>query len=842
MQDQSKPLRELIGELEALRARNSALEKAEADRRRAENALQLQQELMIALGRTSNLQECLELCLSAALQASAMDCGGLYLADERTGGFRLVWHEGLSDAFVAISKTIGPRTPHVRLIQAGRSVYIRHSDLTADGQKLHEGLRALAVVPIVHQGIALACLNLASHTLDETPREIRPLIESLASSIGGFLARAIMAEALRESEEKYRGIFENAVEGFFQSTPEGRFISVNPAFAHIFGYASPEELIADISDIAEQYYVNPEDRRRYMERLAEKGSVEHFEFRARRKDGMRIWVSNSTRAFFDSNGGVIRYEGIVEDITDRKEAEEKLRESEDRYNAFVNAHDDMIFVKDECCRYVLANEATLRFFGKGREELLHNTDFELMDATAAENCKRSDLMALDTGSTVISEERVGDRYFETRKFPLHMKNGMTGIGGIVRDITDVKRTELERQALEDRLRRSEKMEALGTLAGGVAHDLNNVLGVLVGYSELLTEKLPADSPLKKYANSILQSGLRGAAIVQDLLDLARRGVAVSEVVSLNRVVSHYLRTPEYEKLRSLHPGVFIRTELEDGLLNIQGSPVHLGKTIMNLLTNAAEAIQDTGEVVIRTENRHLDRFVRGYDEMKPGDYVVLTISDSGSGISSEDLGRIFEPFYTKKVMGRSGTGLGLSVVWGTVQDHGGYVDVQSEEGRGSMFSLYFPVTRHDLTAAEKPKPPVSYAGLGESILVVDDVQEQRELAATILGGLGYRVEAVAGGEEAVSYLRTRQADLILLDMIMEPGMDGLETYRKILEIHPEQKAIVVSGFSETDRVKKAQELGAGDYVRKPYILERIGLAVRKELDRDRSAGTPEAGV
>jgi CheY-like chemotaxis protein len=252
---------------------------------------------------------------------------------------------------------------------------------------------------------------------------------------------------------------------------------------------------------------------------------------------------------------------------------------------------------------------------------------------------------------------------------------------------------------------------------------------------------------------------------------------------------------------------------------------------MNLVSNATEAISDQGDVTIRSENRYLDQPIRGYDDMQEGDYVVLTVSDSGMGISSQDIGKIFEPFYTKKVMGRSGTGLGLAVVWGTVKDHNGYIDVHSEEGKGTTFTLYFPVTRDELTKTKEASPQSMYMGRGESILVVDDVKEQRELAVNMLGRLGYQVEALSSGEEAIAYLDNNKADLVVLDMVMDPGIDGLETYRRILQINPEQKAVIVSGFSETDRVKEAQEVGVGSFVRKPYILEKIGIAVRKELDR-----------
>ncbi len=252
---------------------------------------------------------------------------------------------------------------------------------------------------------------------------------------------------------------------------------------------------------------------------------------------------------------------------------------------------------------------------------------------------------------------------------------------------------------------------------------------------------------------------------------------------------------------------------------------------MNLVSNAAEAMPDGGKILISTENRYIDSPIRGCDDVEEGDYVTLTVSDTGIGISPEDIERIFEPFYTKKMMGRSGTGLGMAVVWGTVKDHKGYIDVKSAQGKGTTFTLYFPATRKE---AAKDKSFVSiedYMGNGESLLVVDDVEEQREIASRILNKLGYSVTSVSSGEEAVDYLKDNSADLLVLDMIMDPGIDGFETYKSILEFLLKQKAIIVSGFSETERVKEAQRLGAGAYIKKPYLLDKIGIAVRDELNR-----------
>ncbi len=407
----------------------------------------------------------------------------------------------------------------------------------------------------------------------------------------------------------------------------------------------------------------------------------------------------------------------------------------------------------------------------------------------------------------------------------------SGMAGTLNDITERKHAAEERQRLEERLKRSANMETLGTLAGGVAHDLNNVVGVIVGYTELLLNELDVSNPLRSRLAKILNGSEKAAAIVQDLLTLARRGVSGGKVLNLNKLIYDYQNSPEMEKLSSCHSAARIMLNLEPDLLNISGSSVHLGKALFNLIVNAVEAMPDGGDLTIKTSNQYLDKPVYGYDNTREGDYAVLSITDTGEGIPTADLQRIFEPFYTKKVMGRSGTGLGLAVVWGTVHDHQGYINVQSEEGKGSTFTLYFPVTREEISIDAASISISEYMGKGETILVVDDVREQRDLAAEMLKKLNYNVTSVSSGEEAIIFMKGHQIDLLILDMIMELGMDGLDTYKHVLKIRPKQKAIIVSGSSESERVNAAHKLGAGAYVKKPYVIEKLGLAVRKEIDR-----------
>ena len=404
-------------------------------------------------------------------------------------------------------------------------------------------------------------------------------------------------------------------------------------------------------------------------------------------------------------------------------------------------------------------------------------------------------------------------------------SGTPMILATIRDVTAILKAEREREQLELRLQRAEKMEAMGTLVGGVAHDLNNILSGIVSYPELLLMQLPEDSPLRGPVQTIQETGTKAAAIVQDLLTMARRGVTIAEVVNLNTLVENYLESPEFKKMLSHHPLVSVQRELNPGPCHILGSPVHLSKTVMNLVSNAAEAMPDGGVVEVSTETCTVEQAVSGYDEVKPGAYVKLTVTDTGTGIAPEDLNRIFEPFYTKKKMGRSGTGLGMSVVWGTVKDHKGFINAHSTPGQGSTFSLYFPLTHKHPEHRNDEATVATWKGAGQSILVVDDSREQREIAFNILTEMGYVVETVPSGEAALDFLATRSVDLVILDMIMEPGMDGLDTYKKITAIRPGQKALIASGFSETQRVREAHRLGAGAYVRKPYTIQSIARAV-----------------
>jgi PAS domain S-box-containing protein len=639
-------------------------------------------------------------------------------------------------------------------------------------------------------------------------------------------------EALRESERKFRETVKKARLGVFKTEfgERLRFIEVNDVMCEDTGYSEPELLSMNPLELL----ATQEDRDNFLKKmkniLAGKPAKRKIDYKIRKKDGTCLWASFDQEVL-SKNGRPYGASVIAYNITDRKEAEEALRESEEKFRVLVEQSPLAVSLIGKNGIYEYINPKFVDIFGYELDDI--PTGREWFRKAYPDREYRNQAIAAWISDQ--EEFKMGEslpRLFEVTckdgsEKIIHFRPVMLASGEQVvmyEDITEKKR-------LEDQLHLAQKMEAVGVLAGGVAHDLNNILCGIVSYPDLLLMQLPEDSPLRKPISTIQNSGNKAAAIVQDLLTLARRGVNTIELVNLNDIISEYMKSPEHEKLKSFHPNVEVKLDLADDILNLSGSKIHLSKTVMNLVSNAAEAMTEGGTIQISTENRYIDRLIKGYDNVEEGDYIVLTVSDSGMGISSENMGRIFDPFFTKKQMGKSGTGLGMTVVWGTVKDHKGYIDIQSKEGKGTTFTLYFPVSRQQ---AEKSQPSSSvedYMGRGESILVVDDVEEQRDIASSILSELGYSVATVSSGEEAIDYAKTNSIDLLVLDMIMDPGIDGLDTYKQILETHPGQRAIISSGFSETDRVKEAQRLGAGQYINKPYTLQKIGLAVKEELEK-----------
>ena len=429
------------------------------------------------------------------------------------------------------------------------------------------------------------------------------------------------------------------------------------------------------------------------------------------KNRLEERVRSRTAELMDSNLE------LKQEIDERIRAEAALRNSEQKHRLLSENIIDIIWTTDMDLNYTYISPVATKIQGWAPADL--ETMTLERSLTPASLKKATRIFA----EQLAFSERTGPyNRSMTMEVALYCKNGSSvmcevtasfmvdeagrpaGILGVTRDITERRRSEKEKADLQRQLERSKKMESLGLLAGGVAHDLNNVLSGIVSYPDLLLMDLPQDSPIRAPIETIKESGQKAATIVQDLLTLARRGVNISEALNLNSLIEEQRHSAEYQKLLSLYPDIRFSYRLAADLPNVKGSSVHLNKTIMNLISNAAEAQPDGGEIVIGTQSLYMDRPIRGYDTVKAGEYVRLRVTDRGEGISATDLNHIFEPFYTKKKMGRSGTGLGLAVVWGSVQDHDGYIDVKSQPGEGTVFDLYFPLSRE---AVEEKNPSLS---------------------------------------------------------------------------------------------------------------------------------------
>jgi PAS domain S-box-containing protein len=653
--------------------------------------------------------------------------------------------------------------------------------------------------------------------------------------------RKIAVDALREGEERYRSFVQNfqgiAFRGRMDFTP----IFFHGATEEITGYTEREFL--DGKPRWDQT-IHPEDLPAILNEDEERlHSIPHYsferEYRIIRKDGAVRWVREVIQNVCDGSGKPAILQGTIYEITDRKRTEKALQEA----YSIINRSPAVAFLWKNLEEWPVefVSDNVMELFGYAAEEFtsgqvsyaktVHPDDLERVAKEVAtfSNEKERTVFVHEPYRIISKDGKL--RWLDDRTYIRRdIKGNITHYEGIVVDITDSMQAAEALRENEEKLARSKKMESLGLLAGGVAHDLNNVLAGIVSYPELLLLELPEDSQFRNAIETIKKSGDRAVAVVQDLLTVARGVATTKEPLNLNDLIGDYLHSPEFNKLKQFHPTVTVKTNLDANLLNISGSHVNIRKVVTNLVSNASEAIKDSGNVTISTVNRYVDTPLREYDDINIGEYAVLAVSDDGSGISSDDLERIFEPFYTKKIMGRSGTGLGLAVVWNVVQDHKGFIDVTSNQN-GTTFELLFPITREEISSKDLSLPIKDLKGDGEKILVIDDVESQRDISCKMLETFGYKSKAVSSGEEAVEYLKENTADLILLDMIMDPGINGRETYERIIKIHPNQKAIIVSGFVETDEVKATQKLGAGKFIKKPLTLEKLGIAIKEEFGK-----------
>lgn len=665
-----------------------------------------------------------------------------------------------------------------------------------------------------------------------------PLVDSEDSEkvlgiIGVFwdITERKAAEIQAKEERNFLRVVIDSLPAFiYVKDIQGNFLVANNAVAEFMGAGSPDELIGKsdfdyyTADVA-QSFADIEKKIITTEEPVN-DLIEPFLFK-----NEKYWVNTSKSPIKNLEGQVIGLIGVGHDITHIKLIEEKLRESEERYAAVVNQALEGIFLLDPHTKKVLdSNESFRKMLGYSEKELqeLIVYDFVIHD--------RSEVNGVIDKVISLEDYWIGERTYRHKAGYLILVEvsaklisfaGKQAILVIVRDVSEKKVAEDEKERLKEQLRQAQKFEALGTLAGGVAHDLNNILSGIVGYPELLINKLPAGSELIGPLSVIHDSGVRASTVVADLLTIARSAASNKEVCSLNTLVREFIVSPELREIQLRYPDVKLYHHLSADPAPILCSSVHIKKCLMNLVNNASEAIESRGYVTIKVLDNSDDVFF-SQQNFNDTEYIVLQVADSGPGIPEEDLERIFEPFYTKKKMDRSGTGLGLTVVWNTVNDHGGEITVESDSN-GTCFNLAFPLSAEEITERREAFDQLARSENNEHILIVDDEKVLRDIAVDMLSQLGYRVDAVSSGELAVEFVKKIPVDLLLIDMLMGEGINGRETFQQILEIYPDVKALIVSGYSDDEDVQKALQAGARGFVQKPFLMSRLGQVVKDAL-------------
>lgn len=634
---------------------------------------------------------------------------------------------------------------------------------------------------------------------------------------------------LEQSEKTLRTILSSTPTGI--GVVENRLMKWhNRAMSDMLGYTS-EELHGKN---ARMLYASDEEYDRVGKVIGTLGpdrKTAEIETKWLRKDGS-MFDCLIRYALLDPESGSGATVAIVEDITDRKLAENALRQSEERYRSLVeNTLDGYFICEIPSARIIFVNQRGCDLFGYTMEEALN---LSLWDTVAPEDHarlkerfkKRMERESLGQPDiTYTGKRKDGSRFRAQVATSVVMFQEQAALQGVFKDIT-------EQERLERQLRQAQKMEAIGTLAGGIAHDFNNLLQAILGYTQILTIEKEADDPERSKLEQIEKSAMRASELTQQLLTFSRKVESKLRPVDLN------LEVKQVQKLlkRTIPKMINIELHLEKDLHVVNADPAQVEQVMMNLAVNARDAMPEEGNLLIETENIFLDeQYCRAHPGAVPGQYVCLSITDTGHGMDRETLDHIFEPFYTTKEVGK-GTGLGLSMVYGIVKSHRGYIMCYSEPGIGTTFKIYLPAVEKEdqREKTESVREAKKVPGGKETILLVDDEELLRAVGKETLEQFGYTVLTASDGESALKYYSEKKGEisLVILDLMM-PGMGGKQCLEQLLAMDPDTKVVIASGYSVNGPTKATLEAGAKGFIKKPFDLKQMLKVVRKVLDQEK---------
>jgi len=623
------------------------------------------------------------------------------------------------------------------------------------------------------------------------------------------------------TDPRVRDLFEGVPVGLYRSTPDGRILDANRNLVELLGYPSRGTLLATS---APRLYVDPADRERWKAIVGEQGEVRAYEMRMRRHSGGVIWARQSVRAVVDGEGRT-EYEGAIEDITERTCAERALRVSEERYGAAFEQAAIGLAEVSPAGRFLRVNRYLCERFGYSEAELLQKT---VLDLTHPEDVVATQEFLADP-SHVHGPYRREKRYIRkdgtTIWSQLTTSLVRTPDGGpaffitVIEDLTDRKR-------LEAQLLHAQKLEAVGQLAGGVAHDFSNLIGAIQGYAQLVERTLAPEDPRRADIGEIRKAGQRAAGLIHQLLTFARRQETQPQLIEVNGLLSNLGRLVT----RVLGSNIKVSWGLTDDLPAIKVDPGQFEQVILNLAINARDAMPEGGTLGIETSLVQVDQsHVSRQRGSRIGPHVMITVSDTGMGMPREVMDRIFEPFFTTKGPDR-GTGLGLAICYGIVKQAGGNIWVYSEPGHGTTFRLYFPAVLEGATAALAAEPDPELPEGTEPILLVEDDPQMRALAVRVLTDCGYAVRAAPDAETALAEVSAGESRpaLLVTDLIL-PGMTGLQMAQVLRAEMPELRVLCMTG--QADRVSSSSRREQGfALIEKPFTAQVLARAVRECLD------------